>query len=129
MMVAQVLIESMDLSLKAVKGLGYIRLAFEPRVPHMMANLCVIRPIDLGRGVEIVFEMSPNASMTGLCTKEHIVQIFFDDKTLSFDQLYIKTAADKKRKTYKQTNQKNNMAGLVSLALYQEHLVFPVGFL
>jgi hypothetical protein len=95
----------------------------------MMANLCVIRPIDLGRGVEIVFEMSPNASMTGLCTKERIVQIFFDDKTLSFDRLYIKTAADKKRKTYKQTNQKNNMAGLVSLALYQEHLVFPVGFL
>ena len=127
MMVAGVLMESMPLV--AVKGLGYIRLAFERRLPHMRENLCVIRPIALGRGVKIEFEMCPNASMTGLVPKDRVVEIMFDDdKRLAYDRLYIiKTAANKKRKEYKQVNQKNNMAGLVSLALYHEKLVLPVG--
>ena len=130
MMVAGVLMEESVMPLVAVKGLGYIRLAFERRLPHMRENLCVIRPIALGRGVKIEFEMSPNASMTGLVPKDCVVQIMFDDKLLAYYQLYIiKTAANKKRKEYKQVNQKNNMAGLVSLALYQEKLVLPVGFL
>jgi hypothetical protein len=126
MMVAGVLMEESVMPLVAVKGIeGYVRLAFNPRLKHMRENLCVIRPIALGRGVKIEFEMSPNASMTGLVPKDRVVQIMFDDDTngLPYDRLFIKTALNKKKKAYEQVNQKNNMAGLVSLALYREKLL------
>jgi len=115
--VAGVIMNGDKTTLAAVKGQGYIRLAFSRRLSAKSPeNLCFIREIE--DGVRVEFKMTPNASMTALMSKQRTVDIVFgkaNSGTLCINE--------GKRTTVHSLDDPKAMSDLVSLALYRHKLV------